>query len=52
MLMDKVYKVVLVVSKRGWGPNIFDVFYYDSIEDALKKVEEVNSHNKFTTAPD
>lgn len=47
----KRYKVSLMESERGWGQNYW-YEYYNSYEEALERIKQVNSKNTSITAPD
>lgn len=45
------YRVQLMESERGWGQEYWHEDY-DTYEEAHKRVQEVNSKNTDSTAPD
>lgn len=45
-------KVVLWEHERGWGSKPFHKEYFDSITEAEKYANDVNSKNTSPTAPD
>ena len=48
----KCYKVELWEYEMGWGSKCFDVQKYKTESEALAKIEEVNSKNTASEAPD
>jgi hypothetical protein len=50
--MNAKYRVVLWEYERGWGSKPFTHSDFDSKEEALVYVKEVNSKNTAPTAPD
>lgn len=49
--MSVKYRVQLVESERGWGREYWHEDY-DTFEEAQKRIQEVNSMNTGSTAPD
>lgn len=47
----KRYMISLMESERGWGQDYW-FEYYDSYEEAKRRIDEVNSKNTTIRAPD
>lgn len=47
----KRYKVNLVESERGWSQNCW-YEYYNSYEEALERIKQINSKNTYNIAPE
>jgi hypothetical protein len=49
---NKMVKVNIIESERGWGSKVDEVKEFDTLELAETFVTEFNSHNTEETVPD
>jgi hypothetical protein len=45
------YKVCVIESERGWGQKR-EYEYFDTLEEAIKYRDRINSYNTASSAPD
>lgn len=51
--MDKLYKVVIIESERGWGQKVDEVIYFNTKDEASKYIKEYNEkYNPVGPTPD
>lgn len=46
------FKVALIESERGWGQRIDEIEEYDTYEEAVARIKEVNAKNNLSYVPD
>lgn len=49
---QRMHKVTIIESERGWGSKVDDVKYFDTKENALTFCKEFNKQNTDNVVPD
>lgn len=50
--IEKLYRVEIIESERGWGQKVDEVKYFDNFEEAQAFCDKYNASNPPGPAPD
>ena len=50
--VDKIWKVTIIESERGWGRKIIGKEYFTEESEASERCKEINSRNTSKEVPD